>query len=144
MTIDLSRKRQFPPWQNWYGRTLWLNRRAHQLRIEPLCRYCKADGRIVAAQVVDHIVAHNGDWNLFARGELQSLCAPCHDSRKRTIDLRGYSMACDEQGNPTDPNHPSYTRKPETLRPCGECGSGWHTTDEHQNPESIPPSHPSR
>ena len=32
-----------------------------QLHIEPLCRHCKAKGRITVAEQVDHIVVPNGN-----------------------------------------------------------------------------------
>jgi hypothetical protein len=60
------------------------------------------------ATVADHIQPHNGNWNEFWLGELQSLCAPCHSSTKRTMELRGYdASAIDDDGWPTDPRHPA-------------------------------------
>ena len=38
-------------------------RRAHQLRIEPLCAICKAEGRITGATIADHSLPHGGDYN---------------------------------------------------------------------------------
>ncbi len=34
-------------WHKWYGRTSWLKRQRHQLRLQPLCQMCLAAGRIV-------------------------------------------------------------------------------------------------
>ena len=45
---------------------------------------------VTAANVVDHVTPHKGDWNAFVTGELQSLCEPCYKSAKREIELRGY------------------------------------------------------
>jgi hypothetical protein len=44
------------------------------------------EGRTVAASVSDHITPHNGNPILF-EGELQSLCAHCHNNTKRKHDL---------------------------------------------------------
>ena len=41
------------PRRTWYGLALWKTRRAHQLRIEPLCAICKAEGRITGATIAD-------------------------------------------------------------------------------------------
>jgi 5-methylcytosine-specific restriction endonuclease McrA len=35
---------------------------------------------VTAANVVDHVTPHKGDWTDFITGELQSLCEPCHNS----------------------------------------------------------------
>jgi 5-methylcytosine-specific restriction enzyme A len=75
------------PRRVWYGTQLWKNRRAHQLRIEPLCVICKAEGRITGATIADHFPAHRGDYNAFVLGPLRSLCAACHDN------LQGFNTA---------------------------------------------------
>lgn len=59
-----------------------------QLRTEPLCRFCLQREIVEAANVVDHIKPHKGDEALFFDpSNLQSLCAPCHDSTKQRIEL---------------------------------------------------------
>lgn len=64
-----------------YGAS-WRKLRAHVMQGEPLCRICKADGRITAATEVDHITPKS-------RGgtddptNLQPLCHACH--RAKTI-----------------------------------------------------------
>lgn len=70
-----------------YG-AAWRRRREAQLRAEPLCRLCKADGRVTAATVADHLVPHRGDPALFD-GPLQSLCATCHSARKQREEANG-------------------------------------------------------
>ena len=94
-------------WDRFYGTTYWQRRRRLQLRTFPLCRFCLAGGVTTAATVVDHVAPHKGNWNLFVLGELQSLCAPCHDSRKAIIELRGYDITVDQDGWPLDPRHPA-------------------------------------
>jgi 5-methylcytosine-specific restriction enzyme A len=67
-----------------------------------LCRLCLRLGVVTPAEIADHVVSHRGDWELFTRGELQSLCKRCHNSTKRV----GYASDCDENGYPIDPAHP--------------------------------------
>lgn len=77
----------------------WTKARGFYLRKHPLCVYCRRDGRVTAANVVDHIVPHrlkqaidSGDeariekakalfWD--SAGNWQSLCGPCHNSVKQ-------------------------------------------------------------
>jgi 5-methylcytosine-specific restriction endonuclease McrA len=83
----------------------------HQLRVEPLCRLCLAEGRgPVVAKIADHITPHHDDPNTFWLGELQSLCSNCHESRKKFREKHGYDKAVGVDGLPLDPNHPVYQR----------------------------------
>jgi 5-methylcytosine-specific restriction endonuclease McrA len=95
------------PWRNWYKLKRWLDMRESVLRSRPLCVMCERDGRVVAAVAVDHVKPHRGDADLFWFGELQGLCSPCHDSRKRAIELRGYDATVGADGWPTDAAHPA-------------------------------------
>ena len=76
-------RRQAKPWRAWYASKRWKDRAAAQLDREPLCAMHRAKGKAVAATVADHVVPHRGDAELFWKGELQSLCAPCHSSAKQ-------------------------------------------------------------
>lgn len=83
----------------------WAKVRGFYLRKHPLCVYCQRDGRVVAANVVDHIIPHrlkeaidSGDEARIAKaralfwdstGNWQSLCKPCHDSVKQAEERRG-------------------------------------------------------
>jgi 5-methylcytosine-specific restriction protein A len=71
---------------------------------------CAARGIATAATVADHVDSHRGDWNAFITGELQSLCAPCHNSSKKLMDHRGYLPDVAEDGWPMDPRHPANKR----------------------------------
>jgi len=73
--------------RSWYTLERWRRLRRHQLRTQPLCEMCMARGLVVVASVADHVTPHNGNWNLFLTGKLQSLCASCHSGSKRRIDL---------------------------------------------------------
>jgi 5-methylcytosine-specific restriction protein A len=75
---------------------------------------CSAQGRTIIATVADHIIPHEGDEALFWQGALQSLCAPCHSSRKQTQELVGYSSEVDKDGWPIDERHPFYPKGQKT------------------------------
>ena len=61
----------------------WQKYRAWFLRKHPLCVYCQREGRTAAAEVVDHIVPHRGNRDLFWEpGNHQSLCAWHHNTTK--------------------------------------------------------------
>jgi 5-methylcytosine-specific restriction endonuclease McrA len=85
----------------------WKRRRKLPMRAEPLCRMCLANGLVTLAKVADHVEPHHNDWNKFKLGKLQSLCEQCHNQTKRVMELRGYGVAVDDDGWPTDPNHPA-------------------------------------
>jgi len=66
-----------------YGRR-WRVARRQWLKRHPLCVLCEADGRVVAAEVVDHITPHRGNRDAFWNQEnWQSLCKQCHDRKTR-------------------------------------------------------------
>ncbi len=86
------------PWRSLVRhRSIWKNRRAHQLRTEPLCALCMAEGRFTGATVADHFPPHEGDYNAFVLGKLRSLCAACHDAlqgfKHKAIAARSASTA---------------------------------------------------
>lgn len=89
-----------------YKTAYWQSLRRQQLLCEPLCRFCKQLGQLVRATVVDHVIAHKGDEELFSDPEnLQSLCKPCHDGHKQRQEKSGYLAGGDANGFPLDPNH---------------------------------------
>lgn len=62
----------------------WQQARLVFLNDNPLCKYCESEGRVTAAAIVDHVIAHRGDMALFwDRTNWQSLCKPCHDIVKK-------------------------------------------------------------
>ncbi|MDW5417733.1 HNH endonuclease [Iodobacter sp. CM08] len=66
----------------------WQKARATYLRSHPLCVMCKAEGRLMAARVVDHITPHRGDQELFwdTKNNWQALCTTCHSKHKQRIE----------------------------------------------------------
>lgn len=94
-------------WRRLYFTKAWKALRVAQLVAEPFCKYCETIGKLEAATVCDHKIPHKGDRDLFFDPEnLQSLCAPCHDSGKAREEGRGFSVASDADGYPLDSNHP--------------------------------------
>ena len=84
----------------------WLRLRKTHLAGEPLCRMCRSQGYITPANVVDHIVAHKGDVNLFYdQHNLQTLCKEHHDSTKHAEESGGRILGCNREGVPIDPLH---------------------------------------
>ena len=77
VTIDYKARNRF------YQRALWKRIRAVQLHAEPLCRECRKQGRLVVAEVVDHIVPFADDRDPLAveQSNLQSLCISCHNAK---------------------------------------------------------------
>jgi hypothetical protein len=92
----------------WYCSANWQRRRAHQLRIEPLCRICLEMGRVTPATVADQIENHEGDYTAFRLGALRSLCKPCHDGLDHSANRPKYAVKAD--GSPSDPRHPWNAR----------------------------------
>ena len=60
----------------------WKSARLCYLRRHPLCVLCQRKGRLTPATVVDHIVPHRGDEELFWDNKnWQPLCKSCHDKK---------------------------------------------------------------
>jgi 5-methylcytosine-specific restriction protein A len=91
-----------------YSKNRWRKLAKAQLRREPLCCICLAAGRVTPATIADHVIDHRGDYNAFIIGGLQSLCASCHNGRKRLEVARGFQVDIGPDGFPTDPRHPIY------------------------------------
>lgn len=109
MAKQYTDRLQRPEWHKWYKTKRWLNRRALQLQKQPLCEICLASGFVIPATVVHHKIPPRGDEQAFFFGELQSLCAPHHDSSAQQLENRGYIRDIGVDGYPVDTaNHPFY------------------------------------
>lgn len=65
----------------------WRRVRESYLRRHPLCVECEKKDRITAATVVDHIIPHKGDHELFWNEDnWQSLCKTHHDIKTAKED----------------------------------------------------------
>jgi len=71
----------------------WEKIRLAALRREPLCRACKAEGRVTAATEVDHI---DGNARNNAADNLRPLCKPCHS--RRTARDQGFGRRTAPEG----------------------------------------------
>lgn len=84
----------------------WQKARAGHLRSHPLCVMCERKGRLVAAIIVDHVVPHRGDMQVFwDQSNWQSLCKLCHDGHKQRLEKSGHVAGCGVDGIPLDSNH---------------------------------------
>jgi len=64
-----------------YG-TRWQKARLTFLRRQPLCAECKRRGGVTLARIVDHVIPHRGDQDLFwDTSNWQALCKRCHDTK---------------------------------------------------------------
>ncbi len=65
----------------------WRKARLNFLKAHPLCVRCQNDGKLVKATVVDHIIPHRGNKELFwDTDNWQALCKGCHDRKTMTED----------------------------------------------------------
>lgn len=65
-----------------YSSVTWAKLRKAHLNNNPLCVECKEEGKLKFAKVVDHIIPHKGETDLFfAVSNLQSLCKLHHDRK---------------------------------------------------------------
>jgi len=84
----------------------WKRARAAYLARFPLCSMCAGRGIRSRATVVDHIIPHRGDLEIFwDEGNWQPLCRKCHNSHKQRIEKSGRVIGCDANGIPLDCNH---------------------------------------
>ena len=74
-------RRGFDEELGFYRSAAWRSARAALLREEPLCRACRAGGRLAPATVVDHVRPIKDGGARFDPANLQPLCAPCHNRK---------------------------------------------------------------
>ncbi len=86
----------------------WQRARKLYLTMHPRCRMCSEVGKLSPARVVDHIVPHRGDIDLFwdQEGNWQPLCTHHHNVVKQSHEKRGGVLGYDGDGRPLDPTHP--------------------------------------
>ena len=71
-----------------YSTAFWKKQRQIQLSKKPLCASCLLNGKVVQAEVVDHVFPHRRDATKFRVNLWQSLCVPCH-SLKTSEENKG-------------------------------------------------------
>ena len=103
-----QRSEEARAWRKLYASTAWRKGRVVFLRQHPLCERCQTSGRVTAATVVNHRKPHKGDLALFFSVENWSaLCKAHHDASVQFEEVNGFSKDVDEDGWPTDRNHPA-------------------------------------
>lgn len=87
--------------QRGYG-SRWQKARITYLARNPDCVMCGKK-----ATVVDHIIPHKGDQQLFwdSASNWQSLCKICHDKAKAIQERKGVVIGCNLDGVPVDRSH---------------------------------------
>jgi len=70
----------------------WRKARLVYLRSNPLCVICSTEGRLTAANVIDHIKPHKGNNALFwDESNWQALCESCHNRKTLTEDMGSWT-----------------------------------------------------
>lgn len=91
-TDEHGHSRDAEPWRKWYSTARWARTRQEVFERDDYACQWKGCGRIEADTSrlrCDHIEPHRGDEALFwDRRNLQTLCVPCHDSRKQALEKR--------------------------------------------------------
>jgi 5-methylcytosine-specific restriction endonuclease McrA len=81
------------PWRKWYSTAAWRSLRIETFKRDGFTCQMEGCGRIEGRShmlVCDHREPHRGDKQLFwDRENLQTLCKPCHDSRKQKLERGG-------------------------------------------------------
>lgn len=76
---DVNKGHDYDPF---YQSALWRKVRLRQLAEFPMCALCLQRNRVSPASVVDHIIPRKLGGKNFEKGNLQSLCKPCHDQKR--------------------------------------------------------------
>jgi len=76
---------------DFYRSPLWRKTRKRFIQLNPFCKECKDNGKLVSAKIVDHIQrvnpsnpldTQNGTWGEPLNFDnMQPLCRSCHDSK---------------------------------------------------------------
>lgn len=101
-----------------YSTRTWARLRTAHLSIEPLCRSCKAMGKITLANTVDHVHPISEGGHPFPDHDgLASYCPACHSSKTARGAEAGAARStkprrgCKPDGTPLDPAHPWHAEK---------------------------------
>jgi hypothetical protein len=103
-----ARSQEAIAYRKWYNTAEWRERRERQLADHPFCVMCEEEGRQRLATVADHDTPHRGDWEIFIKGKLNSLCSHHHNSVKQSKEHTGIRKGFDADGNPLDKSHPWF------------------------------------
>lgn len=77
-----KRSKEAQKYRKFYRLSRWTKLSKTIRADEPLCRICLSKGISNPSQVVDHIIPHKGNEDLFWSSEnLQAICKRCHDRK---------------------------------------------------------------
>lgn len=78
----ITYEKKKPEMHNMYNNQRWRNYRLQFLSKHPLCVECERQGKLIPGVVVDHIVPHKGDYQLFwDSNNHQTLCIYHHNQK---------------------------------------------------------------
>jgi 5-methylcytosine-specific restriction protein A len=81
---EYDRQRDQTEERRWYHSVRWRRASKAFLAEHPLCNMCLAKRRDVAAYLVDHVVPHQGSYDLFwDESNWQGLCNACHEEKHK-------------------------------------------------------------
>jgi 5-methylcytosine-specific restriction protein A len=86
-----------------YDSKAWKLMRSGILANEPLCRICKASGKLKPARHVDHIIPISKGGEPFEYSNAQPLCVEHHSLKTAEDEGKTARWGCDAQGNPLSP-----------------------------------------
>ncbi|GHU99172.1 HNH endonuclease [Clostridia bacterium] len=78
---EYNQFRRDPELQAFYNGSRWRAMAKRQLKRQPLCGRCLAEGRLSAARIADHIVSIKNGGARYDADNLQSLCVACHNKK---------------------------------------------------------------
>jgi 5-methylcytosine-specific restriction protein A len=75
-----DRGRKDDPGRQWMQSARWRKATTLFKAEHPLCEECRRHNRVTAAYLVDHIVPHEGNYELFwDQSNWEPKCNPCHE-----------------------------------------------------------------
>ena len=66
---------------SFYNSSAWRKVRKAYFTMNPLCKWCEEEGKVVAADVVDHIIEINNGGEKLDSNNLMSMCHPHHNQK---------------------------------------------------------------
>jgi 5-methylcytosine-specific restriction protein A len=85
---------------DFYLSTRWRRFRDWYIGCNPFCQHCQADGHIVKATIVDHVVERVDGGAPFDADNAQSLCAACHNRKTKLEQKRRKSLKNHREPSP--------------------------------------------
>lgn len=75
--------------RQWIHSTRWRKASNKHKAEHPLCVECEKRGKVTPTYLTDHIIPHNGNYDLFwDQSNWQSLCNACHEMKHQADRFR--------------------------------------------------------